>query len=228
MTKGRVRALAFLWLALAAAGTLLALAARGAGPLLGDLALTRALQAAVPPDGAAGAVLARIGDAAWLLPAAAVLGACLRRRWSVALFVALACLGAVALADGVLAPLVARPRPAASLVRVSEQGRGYGFPSRTALMSLVLIGSVGYFLREGSRPGGGRGSGPTWRLALGVGGLLLALIGASRLWVGDHWATDIAGGWLLGAAWLLLLVAAWRRWACPRGGSPRAVAARGR
>ena len=149
---------------------------------------------------------------------AAVLGLCLRRRWSAAVFVALACLGAVALADAVLAPLVARPRPSAGLVRVTEQGRGYGFPSRTALTSLVVVGSVGYFLREGSRSGGGRGLGPTWRLVLGAGGPLLVLIGASRLYVGDHWATDVVGGWLFGAAGLLALIAAHRRGVLRRQG----------
>lgn len=71
-----VRRRVVLWVALVAAGTLLALAARGAGPLPGDLALTRLLQD-LPPDGVAGSLLSRAGDMVWVLLAVAFLMALL-------------------------------------------------------------------------------------------------------------------------------------------------------
>ena len=83
--------------------------------------------------------------------------------------------------------------------------------------------------RRASRPGRRarllRPGAPTRRLALGAGGLLLVLIGGLRLYVGDHWASDVAGGWLFGAAGLLALVADHRRSPCAPRGPPRAGAA---
>jgi membrane-associated phospholipid phosphatase len=42
------------------------------------------------------------------------------------------------------------------------------------------------------------------RWAVGVGGLLVLLVGLSRMWLGVHFLSDVLGGWALGVAWTLL------------------------
>jgi undecaprenyl-diphosphatase len=69
---------------------------------------------------------------------------------------------------------------------------GFSFPSghaaATAAIAAVL---VFYFARSRSWPG---------RALVAAGGALLpALIGASRVYLGVHYPTDVIAGWLIGA-----------------------------
>lgn len=185
---------------LTAAGTLLAFAAHQAGPLPGDSAITRALQGR-PPDGAVGLSLTYIGDAVWFLPVVALAVAMLLRRWSAAVFILLA--GATGLLVGYVSkPLVARPRPPAEVARVAAEG--YGFPSSTTLFVVVLLGAACYLLRGAPRP--------IFAGALIISCLMAGAVGLSRVYVGEHWATDVLGAWIFGLVWLLVLISAHRRW----------------
>jgi membrane-associated phospholipid phosphatase len=193
---------------LVVAGSLLAFATRGAGPLPGDLAFTRSLQIGGPP----GLLLARAGDVIWFLPLLAIMVALLARQWlaAVSIFVA-GCTGV--LVGVAIKFLVARPRPSTHLVQVYDIPEGYSFPSSTALLSVVFLGTVGYLVWQ-ARP---RRSAVV--VTFGVVLTLIFLIGLSRVYVGEHWATDVLGGWLFGGAWLLVLVAAHHWWVYGRAKS---------
>ena len=207
------------------AGVLLGVAARGAGPLPGDLALTRALQR-LPPDGAPGAVLGSVAGVVRLLPIVALVVALAGRRWAAALLILLAGAGSLLIGDGLLKPLAVRPRPSAELVRVLEpHGAGdYGFPSSTTMLACASLGLIAYFAWRARA----RLARPVAAVALIVAPLLIVATGLSRLYVGAHWATDVLGSWLFGTAWLLALLALHRWWLAGRAGArpdPRPPAA---
>jgi membrane-associated phospholipid phosphatase len=193
------------WVALVAVGSLLAFAARGAGPLPGDLLLTRLLQGLPPPDSTAGSLLSHLGNAVWFLLGAALAVTLLGRRWLAALLVFLASLTAV-LMSVVLKLIVARPRPSTELVQIYDPSESYSFPSTTAFFSVVLLGVIVYLIWRTQPPR------PVLIVALGASSLSVLAIGLSRVYVGEHWETDILGGWLFGGAWLLVLVVAHCRW----------------
>ncbi len=145
----------------------------------------------------------RAGDLIWFLVPLAIFVALAGRRWLAALFLFLAGFTGVLIPDAIKL-LVARPRPAADLVWVLDPQQNYGFPSGTAFLSIVLLGMIGYLIWRPRRSSA--------IVVLGVLPLLVLLIGLSRVYVGEHWATDVLGGWLFGGAWLLVLVTAHRWW----------------
>ncbi len=205
MSTGTRRSAIALWVALVLAGSLLALMAQGAGPLPGDLALTRWLQVWPPLDGRVGSLLAYASPLVWFLAVAFLAVALLRRRWLSALFIVFAAVTGLLLGDA-LKLLVARVRPSAELVRVYEPSGGYGFPSTTALLSVVLLGAVCYLVwRERSRR-------PFVAVLLCASSLSVLASGVSRVYVGEHWATDVLGGWIFGSTWLFVLILIHRWW----------------
>lgn len=110
--------------------------------------------------------------------------------------VIVACTGAVAgLMDGIFKDIYQRSRPALQEV---DTLTGYSFPSGHALASFVF-GSVLVYI--------------TWRSALPVIRkriisvyifLFVLLIGISRVILNVHYATDVLGGFLLGAMWVII------------------------
>ncbi|WP_367128807.1 phosphatase PAP2 family protein [Saccharothrix sp. HUAS TT1] len=136
--------------------------------------------------------LAAIG-AGWLL---------VRRQLWVAVYVVVTAVGAGVLGV-VVKDLVARLRPVVE--QPVSSAPGPSFPSGHALGSMVTYGVlVLVFLpvvRQSAR----------WVL-VGVAGLLVAVIGVTRVALGVHFLTDVLAGWLLGALWLVLTAAVFRRW----------------
>lgn len=111
-----------------------------------------------------------------------------------ALFVFIAVAGGGILSD-LLKYLFARPRP--ELVAHLVDVRTLSFPSGHAMASAVTFLTLGALLvRVQSRK----------RLkayVLSVAIVLTLIIGASRVYLGVHWPTDVLAGWCAGAAWAM-------------------------
>lgn len=107
-----------------------------------------------------------------------------------------------ALLNAGLKLLVGRPRPNVQLVEVFQSAKGLSFPSGHVMAYLAfwgLIFSLTILLFQGWR---------WWRIfLLSVAGLFLLLVGPSRIILGDHWASDVLGSYLIGGA--LLGVTLW-------------------
>ena len=105
------------------------------------------------------------------------------------------------LLNGLLKLIVARPRPTASLVEIVQKAAGQSFPSGHVMAYLAFWGflfSLGVILFKGNR---------WWRVALLiVPALFVVLIGPSRIYLGDHWASDVLGAYLIGGLWLALFL----------------------
>lgn len=124
-----------------------------------------------------------------LIPSTAVVAAWLWRRQGLPIAAAVVVAPAVASAAFLLAKRIyARARPAGG-ARLHELT--YSFPSGHATASAAIFGPLGYVL---------------WRenmlspaVALPLATVPTLLIGSSRVYLDVHWATDVLGGWSVGA-----------------------------
>ena len=98
--------------------------------------------------------------------------------------------------------LISRPRPATPLVLVIQHAVGYSFPSGHVMSYVAFWGllfSLGLILFKRDR---------WWHYALLViSGLFVVLVGPSRIYLGDHWASDVLGAYMFGG--LLLGLTLW-------------------
>jgi len=89
--------------------------------------------------------------------------------------------------------LVHRTRPDGGL----ETENTFSFPSGHALIAVAFYGFLVYYFWRVSR------SQAQKSLFLIAGLLLILLIGLSRLYLGVHFFSDVIGGYVLGAIWLV-------------------------
>lgn len=154
----------------------------------GDVSLARLVQTSVP--GVAWAqVLTEAAGSPWkyVLAGIGALAGWYMATWRGATVVLVATLALPPVGDWLKA-LVARPRPAGSLIDVIGQPTGASFPSTAAIVYGSVFGSLA-LLALFRRP-------RRWLLALGCVLVLLAA-GAARVTLGAHWPSDILAGYLL-------------------------------
>ncbi|MER7571519.1 phosphatase PAP2 family protein [Streptomyces sp. NPDC126514] len=111
-------------------------------------------------------------------------------RWT-ALWLALTTLVGTALQQGLKAA-VDRARPV--WPDPVDSAHYAAFPSGHAMTATVVCGLLLYLLH---RHGVGAA---VWRTAVMVAVVSVAGVGLTRVWLGVHWASDVVGGWLMGAA----------------------------
>jgi undecaprenyl-diphosphatase len=117
------------------------------------------------------------------------------RKRGAALLV-LVSVGGGVLLSALLKIVFQRPRP--DLVPHAVEVYTASFPSGHAMLSAVTYLTLGALIAQVEAGWRTR----SYVLALAV--LTTLLVGASRVYLGVHWPTDVLAGWCLGAAWALL------------------------
>jgi membrane-associated phospholipid phosphatase len=146
-----------------------------------------------------------LGSSVFLLPFGAVVVwrlAARGRRRAAMLFV-VAAVGGEAL-DATLKLAFHRPRPEV-FFRLAQPAT-YSFPSGHAMVSACFFGALAAILtaREPSR---------AVRAAIWAGAAALSLaIGVSRIYLGMHYPSDVAGGYAAAVIWVMAVRAAYGAW----------------
>ncbi len=105
--------------------------------------------------------------------------------------------------------IVVRPRPSSDLINVIADLTSKSFPSGHVVMITTFGGFLAFLVFTLLKPSWGRTA------LLFVFGFLIVLMGPSRIYLGQHWFSDVMGAYLLGSLWLALTI--WfYRWGKPR------------
>jgi membrane protein DedA with SNARE-associated domain/membrane-associated phospholipid phosphatase len=140
-----------------------------------------------------------LGSTAVIVPVALIVGCFFvlrRRQWRPLALLA----GGVAVAVGlydIVKPLVGRPRPP-SAIWIGHYS-GPAFPSGHATQSIAFYAILCVVLGAGRSP---RVKTALWSSAA----VIVLVVGASRIYLGAHWLTDVVGGYALGALWAAIVV----------------------
>lgn len=133
----------------------------------------------------------------------------LRRQWLEAIFM-LATTSNVLLAF-ILKDIIHRARPfpiaenATGLIQKIDQ---YSYPSGHVLFFVVFFGFFAYLAWI-------HFAGRARVIVIAICGVLIILIGPSRVFLGVHWASDVLGSYIIGTIWLMILILAYQ-WAIGR------------
>jgi undecaprenyl-diphosphatase len=95
---------------------------------------------------------------------------------------------------------VLRPRPSADVVHVFRQLNSSGFPSGHVLSTTAFCGFLVFLAFTLLKPSAVR---TTLLVVLCV---LIAFMSVSRIYLGQHWFSDVMGAYLFGSLWLMLTI----------------------
>ncbi len=101
--------------------------------------------------------------------------------------------------------IVNRPRPTADLIQVFVVESEKSFPSGHAFFAVAVLGFIAYLITTRQSK--------LYQKALtaSVCVLFILLVGVSRIYLGAHWGSDVIGGYMVGAAFLVLEVWIYKR-----------------
>ncbi|WP_256752897.1 bifunctional DedA family/phosphatase PAP2 family protein [Mesorhizobium sp. Mes31] len=166
-----------------------------------DAAVYRILQDLRTPLGDTIMVaLTEMGDTTVVIAIAVVVFLWLawRRAWRTAAYWVAAIGGAAAINTGIKVALH-RARPTENLY---SGWSAFSFPSGHSTENAVMYGFLAFLIARRLQP--------AWRLPVALAAaVFVALIAFSRLYLGAHWFSDVAGGLAFATAWLALLCIAY-------------------
>jgi membrane-associated phospholipid phosphatase len=139
-----------------------------------------------------------LGSNAVVFPAVILVGALLVRRkdWRPLALLGAAAAGAIALYD-IFKPSVGRSRPPPE-IWIGHYS-GHAFPSGHATVTVAFYAMLAFVLSKGGSP--------RRRVLVWSGAALVVLVvGASRVYLGAHWLTDVLGGYALGTTWAAVVI----------------------
>lgn len=118
-----------------------------------------------------------------------------KRQWRFEALITVGVFCSNALARALIKQLVHRPRPSPFLIEMSDHKKTSSFPSGHVCSAMSYWGWLAALcLLRGTTP---------WHTGVAVVALLCLLcVGPSRIYLGDHWATDVLGGYLFAGGWL--------------------------
>ncbi len=153
-------------------------------------------------------LLASVSVLAPLVALSSFYFASIRKDWATAANVIAAAIGGLILFT-FMKHLIDRPRPPAALMLTPASVSS--FPSGHSTEAVAVYGMLAYVLSRGR-------SHYARALWWGAAAMIALLVGASRIYLGDHWLTDVLAGYGLGGFWLFVLIAltlSRRRTKCP-------------
>ena len=108
--------------------------------------------------------------------------------------------GLITFINDALKIAINRPRPTQDLVTIYLPETGKSFPSGHAFFAVLVLGMLTYLsITHMSKPG-------LRILTLSVFLVLVLLVGASRIYLGAHWTSDVVGGYIVGGWFLVTLI----------------------
>ncbi len=121
------------------------------------------------------------------------------RKWKTGLWYGLTILLGSEYLNKFVKEIYQRVRPD-QIEHLIEQG-GYAFPSGHSMGSMIVFGGIIFILTRKIKT-----NWQQWLIGI-LFGLLILLIGVSRIYLGVHYPSDVIGGFSLGFTWITLSIA---------------------